>query len=855
MSEENNQQNDKNPIVEKAKQEAKAKVKQKVIALAIKILMPVILIIFAGALVLGVFNAVGDAVQKIVEGIVDFFTIDHEGAIVISDEQIDTIINGISGLGVSIDGLKLMGDVDYNDPDIQEANRKALRRYIKEFYEAQAMTQTLNTKPGWFESWTAGDKPYGTVYVYRANGEDTITKTSGTQLAYIPYEEMVKKQQAGDSSITRYFSVNEKGELVIAGSSSETVKQNGKTSSQSYVSLKNINYKNAISQYTTSMNFFLYLAMITQNPEFVSAVTDLVKQSDIRITILDNVTTTTTKETYTYTLNTETKQNNTATNTTTPTTTTTQQTVTETTETTTVSRNPKVAITYAKTWFSEQTITYTKKQTGPTTNSGTVTDTDDPKPSIGQNNSVSWKTNKQTSYSTTTTTTSYEEGTRGDVIDRTGEKGDGKKSFIGLLDVEFKIPNTTRYDTAGGNLVSGAEMFFYLLQKDSASQNLEQIMRYILNKYQNTNKYGNISFEDIAGNYEIRMITTGSNYIVNTSISPAELCITDEKVLQDAVAKVYSGEMKNNLTSEAKNFIDMQSKYHVNAVFAMAVTVVESGAGTGWAAIDRSTYNWYSITGSYKGKTYRNPNSSNPRTWRVYPSFKEATFDFGDLIANSSYYFKAGKNSVEEIAPTYCDEAWGKSVISVMNEIYEAAGIQIPTEMGDGFTAGGITTDSEAQELENYIENELLHTKIHKNNSAYQNGPFAKWWSTPYNMLSKFQCTWWANGRASMYLEQYGTKYKKYPTQRGNGGDYYNVNKQNGWFKYGNTPKPNSIISWRVPGSYGHVAYVEGVTADGIYISHAGSGKSWFGIQKIPLNGSIWNGYILNGYIYLDEPN
>ena len=137
----------------------------------------------------------------------------------------------------------------------------------------------------------------------------------------------------------------------------------------------------------------------------------------------------------------------------------------------------------------------------------------------------------------------------------------------------------------------------------------------------------------------------------------------------------------------------------------------------------------------------------------------------------------------------------------------------------------------------------------------YQNGPFAKWWDNPYNLLESFQCTWWANGKASMYLEQFGTKYKKYPTQGGNGGEYYDKNKANGWFKYGSTPKPHSLITWKQSGSWGHVAYVEGVGSDGIYISEAGSGTSWFGVRKIPLSGYYSPSFTLVGYIYLNEPN
>lgn len=991
-----------------------------------------------------------------------------------------------------MDGLKLMGDVDYSDPDIQKANQEALRKYIRKFYEAQAMTQTLNTNPNWLEEATTS-KPYGTVYVYRTDN-DAVDNKNERPLTYISYEEMVKKQGGilttsgttgssldnflfiGDSrystisyqisalgnniknagvgsaridewvnvaqnggtgtvqgksvditgnysgisvqlgansvynrvdtavtemktfleklkeihpnttiyvnscmqvntkassgyswspekmrdyieefnnrieeycnqtsnlqyidisenledsegyiksaytgdglhcngeggkvftsniqkaitggtgtptqtitqtnnkpaaDITKYFSIDENGKLVIPEVTHTIIKKNGSIiSDTTYVYLQRIDYKSAVSQYTTSMNFFLYLTMISQNPEFVSAVADLVKQSEIRLTIMDNTTTTVSKETLTYVEHTKIrKKEKTVTYDSWDTmkqyphisytykeTEGTPQTKTEVTEITTTNTTPTAAITYAETWFCEQSVTYNKKKEGPTTTSGEPTKSgeDEEEPEITGEGSATWITDRTVQVDTTTTKETYEEGTRGNVIDKTGEKGsqglnssgkvDKNSTFLGLLDDKFKIPNTTRYDSAGGNVVSGAEMLFYLLQKDSSTQNMEMWMRYILNKYTGTNRYGDIKFEDIASNFEIRMLTTGSNFIVNTAISAPQLVITDASILKDAVGKIYTGEMKENLTSEAQNFIDMQTEYHVNAVFAMAVTVVESGAGTGWSAIDRSTYNWYSITGSYKGKTYRNPNSSNPRTWRVYSSFREATFDFGDLIANSSYYFKAGKYTVEEIAPTYCDENWGKSVISIMNEIYATAGIELPTQ---GFSVGGITTDEEARQLQNYIETELIHTKVHYN-YEYQNGPFATWWTSGYNNLSKFQCTWWANGRASMYLEQYGTKYKKYPTQMGNGGDYYDVNKRNGWFNYGSTPKPNSIISWRKAGDYGHVAYVEGVSSDGIYISHAGSGKSWRGIEKIPLDGNVgWSGYVLNGYIYLDEP-
>ena len=122
------------------------------------------------------------------------------------------------------------------------------------------------------------------------------------------------------------------------------------------------------------------------------------------------------------------------------------------------------------------------------------------------------------------------------------------------------------------------------------------------------------------------------------------------------------------------------------------------------------------------------------------------------------------------------------------------------------------------------------------------------------NGLGIYQCTWWANGRASEYLSQHGTTHKEYPSNSGNGGEIYSVNK---WFKSGSTPKPNSLVSYTSSNSsYGHVAYVEAVdSVNGYYyISHAGGGRSWYGIQKVKIGSPPWSGWSTVGFVYLDEP-
>jgi len=262
-----------------------------------------------------------------------------------------------------------------------------------------------------------------------------------------------------------------------------------------------------VSQYTTSMDFLLYLALVAQNPEFVSAVTDLIKNSEIRITLLDTTSETVDTQTEQYTINTENMANRTISS----------RQVTSVKQTTTKSRNPTAKITYARTWFSEQTITYNKKEKtyggSNVYNASNDTSLADETPPASSSNGVrSWITGRTKTINSSSKSTSYEEGTRGDVIDRTGEKGsqgikdtnnngkvdgtervDKESTFIGLLDNKFKIPNTTRYVAAGRNIAESAELLFRLLQKDATSQNLEQLMRYILYKYTGRN-YGVTEF-------------------------------------------------------------------------------------------------------------------------------------------------------------------------------------------------------------------------------------------------------------------------------------------------------------------------------------------------------------------------
>lgn len=128
------------------------------------------------------------------------------------------------------------------------------------------------------------------------------------------------------------------------------------------------------------------------------------------------------------------------------------------------------------------------------------------------------------------------------------------------------------------------------------------------------------------------------------------------------------------------------------------------------------------------------------------------------------------------------------------------------------------------------------------------------------------ECTWWAYGRGLQYCEQKGTLpadgFKK---GYGNGGDY--KDQATSQFQTGNVARAGAWIVWK-DGSYGHVAFVEAVGADGsIVISQSGRGYwdyysgAGINVSVIKNSGSVsspnyryGNGYRFVGFVYLDQP-
>ncbi|MFI3313782.1 MAG: CHAP domain-containing protein [Eubacteriales bacterium] len=115
-----------------------------------------------------------------------------------------------------------------------------------------------------------------------------------------------------------------------------------------------------------------------------------------------------------------------------------------------------------------------------------------------------------------------------------------------------------------------------------------------------------------------------------------------------------------------------------------------------------------------------------------------------------------------------------------------------------------------------------------------------------------WQCTWWTWGRAAQYMDlRYDIDLLTYCEDRelmGNAWSYYD--NLSPYFLSDWEPSANSIVSWD-GASFGHVAYVEAVDDNGIWVSMADSGRTWRGITYIAKVDDPENPYPL--YWYANE--
>lgn len=195
--------------------------------------------------------------------------------------------------GDVLDNIKLSGkNLEIDQDYLSEAKKKLKAKginpktlglagheeYLERFLEAEIVTNY---------PYLGGDGLQGAVYFERAKIDGTTT-----QLKYMEYQEFYNKKNNGDADLGDYFTIDTSDWTVHVIKSTSNSEESG--------TIEKINYKNMVSKFSMPFEFPISLAMISQNPQFVLAVVNLVKESKIVITIAENKITTTTTTTHKY---------------------------------------------------------------------------------------------------------------------------------------------------------------------------------------------------------------------------------------------------------------------------------------------------------------------------------------------------------------------------------------------------------------------------------------------------------------------------------------------------------------------------------------------------------------------------
>ena len=331
-------------------------------------------------------------------------------------------------------------------------------------------------------------------------------------------ETTVNEKTASGKDITECFSVSPDGKLVIA---SKVVNKDGAGNTTTSINLQELEYKSKISKYITPFEFLVNLCVATQNPTYISELTDkIVKETEIVITIMDNVTTIDTTRTYKYknaisedsegriyTKNLETEEYSDSgrrnPNRGNPTVTLpseeSEYIVDNSTNSTMEIHNPTIQITNVNTWFVSQKITYNNQTNGPTedrayeqiedevpkhtnyTYQYTIEEVDGTLEIRMYTSTITYRVNQMIEIVTNTTVNTYSES-----VSETGEDNNAKGKIDEILEMlkeRYKIPNSIKKEAPIHKLKNGAGIFFQMLEKSSRTQELEKIMKYVLYLY------------------------------------------------------------------------------------------------------------------------------------------------------------------------------------------------------------------------------------------------------------------------------------------------------------------------------------------------------------------------------------
>lgn len=665
---------------EAAKEEAKKEIKKQIKKVVKQIVMKVAPYLCGIILLAGFFFVIEGKIKDAAESVVKaastvtsiFDNSSDTPAVIISDELIKEI-------------KKEMEDqsIDINETYLTDALLKA----SLEAYYATQYPYIEGVDYGEDDEGTVSNVVKGAIYLKRENKD----------MQYINYGSFSSMMGDGKSTsdkdnVKMKFSVDNDGNIVVATwSMTNTVtetkqtdgsySQDGSETTTSYsISEYKIDQKTLTEQYTMSYKLPILLGNMYSNEGFGVAVAKLGKNAKIELSILDDTSETTTvsrellKENYktsgTYSwrdmeddplktekfeevewVNDYTSED------------TAYKVITETSE----SNNITIKPTAVDTWTVKGEVTDISSNTNTNTDS----------------NETEMENDSDYKEDTTTTVSQDEiDKIKENIMDNKAEGSEGPMTVNSIESVDAKvykkitdhkmktdtITTTTTYTSSDMQLTDNTDKFLALIKADSNGNYSKdgELVQYIKKGIKLTETTSAVSWTS-----NNTSSTSGGDYIVDTTKSDSSLVINDKKTLK----KAFTGYSTNQkLLANVDTFLEMQKKYHVNAVFAAAVSINETTAGTAGHGAD-SCHNWFNyqpISGMKKGDS----------RWAAFSNDSEGIMGFGQLIATSpNYYFSKGQNTVSEIGTNYCEgNTWADNVTKFMDDMYKAAGINVKKE-------------------------------------------------------------------------------------------------------------------------------------------------------------------------------
>lgn len=541
-----------------------------------------------------------------------------------------------------------------------------------------------------------------------------------------------------------------------------------KSSTQYIMTTTDVNYKAMVEPYTMPFDYLWALLVVGESKNFVMDIADLVYNSNIEITVHDNLTVNTDVDDWTYTLRTKVVDKASVTVSgeglsasadvpehthdpevdpgNSPADQSFQTTKTVVTQTNTVN----VALTRANVWIVDYQNDFTLATPTKTENHNTKTEPDQNYPDsptrtfIGSgyscveithkiNELVGELKNRYAAAQNTTSTGSgtissspastanssilYEPKFNSEVnanvkyyekyinikdeitnIVETKKYTEGTPTLKEKTDPDSTEPNfvtifnSNKYEKNSSNIRSAFSWLIEILEtNDSTKNRFPELTKYLLYKATGID-YGVTEFDfKVFYPGSLTSVAEG-DYIVDINKSSADIVITDLETLKKAFSG-YSNSSK--LIENAQIFLDLQEKYGVNAIFAAAVSISETGAGTAGHAVNGKN-NWFNIECTCG-------NSSHGR-FETYSSVRESIEAFYKLIAVKNYYFTDGNYTVKTIGMIYCEDAdapggWIENTLLYMNQMFSAAGINPSSSV----SVSGNEIVEIAKELHDYV--------------------------------------------------------------------------------------------------------------------------------------------------------